>query len=48
MTSPGPIAAPPEGFDGYWEAVDDELRLIPAQPVLEPGRELAARLGRSS
>jgi cephalosporin-C deacetylase len=36
MTPPGPIAAPPEGFDGYWEAVDDELRLIPAQPVLEP------------
>jgi cephalosporin-C deacetylase len=25
-----------EKFDGYWAAVDDELRLLPARPVLEP------------
>jgi cephalosporin-C deacetylase len=36
MTSSAEIGGRPAGFDEYWTAVDEEMRLVPAQPTLEP------------
>ncbi len=36
MTIPEVIGKRPDGLDEYWARVDDELRVTPAQPTLEP------------